>query len=191
VTSASLQTAGVAFSFTVTARDVFNNVATGYAGTVHITSTDGAAVLPANSTLTSGVKTFVSGATLKTAGSQTITATDTVTAGITGTSSSITVTPAAAATLSVTGFPSPHTHGVSGSFNVTARDPFGNTATGYSGTGAFHVERFFGRFAVKFGPDIWVGSFNATLNSIGTQSITAVDTVNAGITGTQSGIIIN
>ena len=52
------------FSFTVTALDPFNNVATGYAGTVHFTSSDGAAVLPANSTLTSGVKTFT--ATLKT-----------------------------------------------------------------------------------------------------------------------------
>jgi len=51
----------VAFSFTVTARDVFNNVATGYAGTVHITSTDGAAVLPANSTLDERVNTSSAG----------------------------------------------------------------------------------------------------------------------------------
>src|SRR5205809_22373 len=68
-------TTGTAFSFTVTALDQFNNTATDYAGTVHFTSSDGAAVLPANSTLTSGTGTF--SATLNTAGSQTLTATDT------------------------------------------------------------------------------------------------------------------
>ena len=69
-------TAGTSFSFTVTAQDGSNATDTGYAGTVHFTSSDGQAVLPANSTLTSGVGTF--SATLKTAGNQTITATDTV-----------------------------------------------------------------------------------------------------------------
>src|SRR5439155_20285732 len=68
-------TAGTAFNFTVTAKDQFNNTATSYAGTVHFTSTDGAATLPANSTLVSGTGSF--SATLKTAGNQTITATDT------------------------------------------------------------------------------------------------------------------
>src|SRR5205823_5344566 len=60
-----------AFNFTVTAQDQFNNTATSYAGTVHFSSTDGAAVLPANSTLTNGVGSF--SATLKTTGNQTIT----------------------------------------------------------------------------------------------------------------------
>src|SRR5207302_1183404 len=82
-------TAGNSFSFTVTALDAFNNTATGYAGTVHFTSTDGAATLPANSTLTNGAGTF--SATLKTAGSQTITGTDTITSSITGTSGTVAV----------------------------------------------------------------------------------------------------
>ncbi|MGA3882053.1 hypothetical protein ACPCYY_19660, partial [Bacillus pumilus] len=60
------------------------NVATGYTGTVHFTSTDGIAVLPADTTLTNGVGTFSE--TLDTAGSQTITATDTAHGAITGTS---------------------------------------------------------------------------------------------------------
>src|SRR5204863_230179 len=85
---------GVSFSFTVTAQDQNNNTATGYIGTVHFTSTDGQAVLPANSTLTTGAGTF--SATLKTAGNQTITATDTVTSSITGTSNAIAVSAAAA-----------------------------------------------------------------------------------------------
>src|SRR6202046_611062 len=82
-------TVGTAFSFTVTALDSSNNVATSYSGTVHFTSADSQAVLPANSMLANGTGTF--SATLKTAGGQTITATDTVKGSITGTSSSITV----------------------------------------------------------------------------------------------------
>jgi hypothetical protein len=69
----------------------FNNVATGYTGTVHFTSSDAMAILPADSTLTAGTGTF--DATLKTVGNQTLTATDTANASITGTAT-IDVTPA-------------------------------------------------------------------------------------------------
>jgi hypothetical protein len=78
---------------TVVAKDAFNNTATGYLGTIHISSTDPSATLPPNYTFLvgdSGVKTGLS-VTLITAGTQTITATDTVTGTITGSSSSITV----------------------------------------------------------------------------------------------------
>jgi len=88
VSTPATATAGTAFNFTVTAKDAFNNTVTGYAGTVHFTSTDSQPVLPANTTLTSGTGTFP--ATLKTRGSQTITATDTGNATITGTSNAIT-----------------------------------------------------------------------------------------------------
>ncbi len=129
---ASAVTAGSAGSFTVTAKDPYGNTATGYAGTVHFTSSDSQAVLPANSTLTSGSGSF--SATLKTAGTQSLTATDTVTSSITGSQTGITVNPAAASTLIVAGFPSPITAGTAGSFTVAAKDPYGNTATGYAGT---------------------------------------------------------
>ena len=88
--------AGVSHTFTVRALDGSGNTATGYTGTVHFTSSDAAATLPANTTFTAGnagVRTF--SATLRTAGSRSITATDTVTASITGTQSGITVNPAA------------------------------------------------------------------------------------------------
>ena len=74
---------------TVTAEDSFNNSVPGYSGTVHFSSSDTQATLPANSTLTNGAGTF--SATLRTAGNQTITATDTVTGTITGTSNTIAV----------------------------------------------------------------------------------------------------
>ena len=83
-------TAGAAHNVTVTAEDAFGNTATGYRGTVHFTSSDGQAVLPANYTFTAGdagTHTFTNGVTLKTAGTQSITATDTVTGTITGTQS--------------------------------------------------------------------------------------------------------
>ena len=65
--------AGVAGSFTVTALDAFGNTATAYTGTIHFSSSDGQAVLPANYTFTAGdggVHTF--SATLKTAGTQSL-----------------------------------------------------------------------------------------------------------------------
>jgi outer membrane protein assembly factor BamB len=86
---ASPRTAGVAGNVTVTALDQYNNTATGYAGTVHFTSSDGAAVLPANATLTNGVGIF--SVTLKTAGTQSVTVTDTDNSSITGSQTGIVV----------------------------------------------------------------------------------------------------
>src|SRR5947208_14556349 len=76
-------TAGVAGTFTVTAKDPYSNTATGYTGTVHFTSSDAQAVLPADYTFVAadaGQHTF--SATLNTAGSQSLTATDTVTSTV-------------------------------------------------------------------------------------------------------------
>src|SRR5207248_1916089 len=87
VAAPASSTAGSAFSTTVTAKDAFGNLATGYLGTVHFTSSDGQAVLPADYTFVAGdngAHTFGSGVTLKTSGSKTVTATDTVTGSITG-----------------------------------------------------------------------------------------------------------
>ena len=70
---------------------------------------------------------------MKTAGSQTITASDTNTPSINGTSNTILVTAAAATHFSVDA-PTTATAGTAFNFTVTALDPFGNTATGYTGT---------------------------------------------------------
>ena len=80
---------GKSFSVTVTAEDSYGNTASTYAGTVQFSSSDGSALLPANSMLVNGVGTFT--VTLNTPGTQTITATDTSNSSITGTSNSITV----------------------------------------------------------------------------------------------------
>ena len=98
VSAPASSSAGSPFSVTLTALDANNNTATAYTGTVHFTSNDGQAVLPANYTFTgadNGSHTFTNATTLKTAGSKTLVATDTVTGSITG-SSNVTVNPAAA-----------------------------------------------------------------------------------------------
>jgi len=89
VTAPSPVTEGVAFEFTVKALDASNNVVTGYRGTVHFTSNDSKAVLPANSKLKSGAGSF--SAKLNTAGTHTIRVTDTLTSSITGISKGIRV----------------------------------------------------------------------------------------------------
>ncbi|MEI6608062.1 MAG: autotransporter-associated beta strand repeat-containing protein, partial [Verrucomicrobiota bacterium] len=85
---------GTAGSVTLSAHDAYGNIATGYTGTVHFTSSDLAATLPFNYTFVSadnGVHNFSGGVTFAAAGTQSISATDIVTDTITGTQSGITV----------------------------------------------------------------------------------------------------
>jgi hypothetical protein len=78
-------TIGSPVSETITAYDASGNVATGYTGTVHFTSTDRLAGLPSNYTFQAsdhGTHTFM--VTEETAGPQTLTVTDTANSSITG-----------------------------------------------------------------------------------------------------------
>lgn len=191
----SPRTAGVAGTFTVTARDVNGNVDTAYTGTVHFTSSDPQAVLPADYTFTAadqGVRTF--SATLKTAGSQAIDATDTANATVTGTQWGITVNAAATSKLLVSGFPSSTTAGVAGNFIVTASDAYGNRTTGYRGSVSFTSNDAQAVLPRKYSftaADAGQHTFSATLKTAGTRSITAKDSANASITGMQTGITVN
>ena len=174
--------AGIAGSGTVTALDAFGNVVTGYAGTVHFTSTDSHAVLPANMTLTNGTATFSE--TLDTAGSQTITATDTVTSTITGTSNVETVT-AAAITHFAVSIPTGGSAGTAGSGTVTALDAFGNVVTGYAGTVHFTSTDSHAVLPANMTLTNGTATFSETLDTAGSQTITATDTVSA-IAGTSN-----
>ncbi|HVS30510.1 MAG TPA: fibronectin type III domain-containing protein [Thermoanaerobaculia bacterium] len=89
---------------TVTVRDVNDNIVTAYSGTIHFTSTDGAATLPLDYTFMpgdGGTRAFPNGFILRTAGSQVITVTDVSDATITG-SRGVTVEPPAPAALIAT-----------------------------------------------------------------------------------------
>jgi predicted outer membrane repeat protein len=187
-------TAGVAGTFTVTAYDTLGNIATGYTGTVHFTSTDAKAVLPADYTFVAadkGVHTFST--TFKTTGTQTITATDKAASSVNGTHSGITVNPGALASFTVAGFPSPTTAGIAGTFTVTAFDAFGNVDTTYSGTVHFTSTDAKAVLPADYTfvtADKGAHSFSATFLTAGTQTITATDKATS-IKATHTGITVN
>ena len=187
VTAAATATAGTTVYATVTARDQFGNVATGYSGTVHFTSTDPSAVLPADTTLTTGTGTFP--VTFETAGTQTVTATDTVTSSVTGTSTAVAVSPAVAASFSVTA-PSGATAGTAVSVTVTAQDRFGNVATGYSGTVHFTSTDPSAVLPADTTLTTGTGTFPVTFETAGTQTVTATDTVTSSVTGTSTAVTV-
>jgi len=84
-------TAGTPFTFTVNALDAMGAAVPTYTGTVHITTSDAAAKLPADATLAQGVGTFT--VTFNTTGNQTITASDTVGDASSGISPAVSVKP--------------------------------------------------------------------------------------------------
>ena len=171
------------------------NTATGYLGTLHFTSTDAQASLPANYTFVAGdagTHAFSNSVTLKTAGNQSVTATDTVTTAITGSQGGILVTAGVATQLSVTGI-SGGTAGSVSSATVKALDPYGNTATGYTGTVRFSstdVQALLPTDYTFVAADNGIHLFSSavTLKTAGTQSVTATDTVTSSVTGVQTGI---
>src|SRR5208337_4462886 len=187
VTGATDETAGGTETVIVTALDAYGNTDTGYAGSVAITSSDGHAVLPADSSLTSGIGTF--SITLKTAGAQSVTVADTENPDHSGTESGITVTPAAATHLAVAGAPG-GTAGTDETLTVTAEDPYGNTDPSYTGTVHFSSSDDQAVLPADSTLTSGVGSFTVTLETAGTQSVTVTDTATSGITGTESDIAI-
>jgi hypothetical protein len=191
VASASSVTAGSAFSITVTALDASNNIASGYSGTVHFTTSDtrSGVVLPADYTFTAadnGVHTFTNAVKLVTAGSQTVTATDTTTSSITG-STTVTVNPGAATHLAIAAPPSARIN-VPITITVTALDAYGNTATGYRGT--IHFTSSIRKTTLPpnytfTAADNGVHTFTngVTFTRTGTATLTARDTVISSISG--------
>jgi uncharacterized membrane protein len=181
-------TTGISFSFTVTALDASNNTVTTYSGTVHFTSSDAQASMLANSTLTNGAGTF--SVTLNTLGVQTITATDIMTASITGTSSSITVGTPTPTHFSVNA-PGGASPGSAFNFTVSALDAANNVAPTYSGTIHFTSTDAMASLPANSTLTNGKASFSATLNTLGSQTITATDTLTASITGTSSSIEVS
>lgn len=192
---ASLQLAGaggsigVARPITVVGRDTFGNIATGYSGTVHISSSDAAAVLPADVALVNGTATF--SVTLLTVGTQTITATDIANASLTATMSSDALPPVPAL-YTVEGYPAT-TAGVANNFTVTVRDTIGQVATGYTGTVYFSSSDVQAGLPASYtftAADAGVHSFSATLKTAGLQSITVYDQ-GGSLVGSQAGIAVS
>src|SRR5262245_6427225 len=176
--------AGSVLSVTISALDHAGNPYPSYTGTVHFTSSDSQADLPAGYTFTAadhGVHTF--SVSLKTAGAEPLT----VAAPATSVSAttSITVTPAAASSFSIGG-PYQPSSGATGTLVLTAVDPYGNVATGYTGTVHFSSSDAAATLPGNYtftAADGGVQSFYAILRTAGPQTVTVTDTQGPVITG--------
>jgi hypothetical protein len=180
-------TAGTPFVFTVAAQDKYGNTVTAYGGTVHFTSNDGRAVLPANSILIAGAGIF--SATLGTAGSQTLSAADTVSSSLTG-SIAMSIN-AAGATHFVVNAVGSATAGIGFPFTVTAEDRFNNIAAGYSGTVRFSSGGTQAGLPLPAVLTSGTGMFVATLMTAGSQPISAADMTVTTISGTSNAVAVS
>ena len=176
-------TTGMNVNVTVRALDASGALASTYAGTVHFSSSDAQATLPADSKLVGGTGNF--SVTLRTIGSQTITATDTVTASLQGTTSAISVVSNAATHLSVSGPANAQTR-VTFNFTVSALDAANNVSRAYSGTVHFTSSDAQAMLPANSTLASGTGQFSATLETAGTETLTATDTSSASIDGSGS-----
>ena len=156
VTAPTHARTGAAFNFSITSLDSSNQIDPSYAGTVHFTSSDGAAILPADSMPVGGGATF--NATLPTEGLQTITATDTIDTSITGISGPIATSSATALSLAV---PSVVTSGDPFQFTATALNANGQVDQGYLGIAAFSEST--GNLGPTFAQDSMLSGGSKTL----------------------------
>src|SRR5580658_5138175 len=97
--------------------------------------------------------------------------------------------PSPATHFSVTA-PAAATAGTAFSFSVTALDASNNTATSYSGTVQFTSTDSQAVLPANSTLASGSGMFSATLNTAGSETISATDTVTASITGTSSAITV-
>jgi hypothetical protein len=136
-------TAGSGNNLTVVVKDAFDNIATGYNGTLNFTSDDSQSTsgngLPANYTFNGGDagQHVFSNVVLKTVGSHFVKAADTANGSLNGTQTGITVTFASADHFEVKGITNPIAAGASSSVTVTAKDPYNNTVTNFTGVITF------------------------------------------------------
>jgi hypothetical protein len=181
--------AGQLVIFDLTVRDQFNNVFTGYTGTVRFTTTDGGAAtvissgsggipFPLDYTFTAADAGHHQFAVIfTTAGPQTLDVVSATDLGITGDSAAVTVLAGAPAQLRLLGLPPSVIAGQVTNVTVTAADQFGNQ-TSYSGpvsfTGTDPQASLPSGAALVNGS----GTFGVVLRTAGNQTITVSDPAN-------------
>ena len=189
-------TAGDLIPLTVKATDPFGNAVPGYTGTVHFSSTDVQAGLPADYTFSAGdggVHTFTM--VLKTATPNGVVwsfgVADIANAASAATITNFEVVNAAAATFAIT-VPSQITAGVPFLSKLTVSDPYGNGVKNYFGTVHFSTSALSAGLPADYtfnSADAGVHSFTLTLNSSGNQTLSVVDTNNSLINASASGSV--
>jgi len=174
--------AGAAIAARVTVADAFGNVAMGYTGTMHVTSSDTAAQLPGDQTwLSLDRGTHAIAVRLITGGNQTITLTDAANASISCTSGAVSVQPGAPHL--VLTLPADLNAGVQATASVAAVDAFGNAATSYAGTVNLASSDASATLPTSLTMAGGHGSFAVTFATVGSQTVTGTDAATAGITG--------
>jgi hypothetical protein len=176
--------AGTAFNIIVSGVDSFNNVVASYTGTLHFTSSDPQAILPADTKLQNGTGNF--SVTLKTAGGQTITVSDTANASLTVTGG-IAVNPGNVTQIVVSA-PSAVTTNLAFMVTVAAEDTYGNPTPSYTGTVKFASSDTKATLPGNSTLTNGTQAFSVTLVTLGPETITATDMVTASLKGT-SGMI--
>ncbi len=184
VTALHAVVAGTAQTVTVSGKDAYGNIATGYRGTIAFGSSDALAGLPANYTFTAadaGTHNF--SVILKGSGSSVVTVQDTANAtnpAYSFTQRDIVVTPGAAVGFALRA-PSNVTANVAFLFTVQVVDAFGNVVNGYRGkvhfTGPSGVPLDYTFTAADAGTHV----FSVALTATGTQTIGIQDTLNGAM----------
>ncbi|HYV37831.1 MAG TPA: FG-GAP-like repeat-containing protein, partial [Gemmataceae bacterium] len=183
VTAPTASTAGDTFNVTVTALNSLGGVGTGYTSTIHFSSADAQAGLPADYTFTSadaGVHTFT--VTLKTAGSIFVSANEV--GGTVKGGAFVDVSPAAVTGLTLAG--SGGSIGVARPVTVVARDTYGNVATAYTGVVHFTSSDPSAVLPADTALVNGAATVNVTFLTVGTQTVTATDVATPSLTGTMS-----
>ena len=184
---------GQQFDLPVTAQSNAGHPITSYTGTVHFTSTDPGATLPADYTFTAadaGFHTFVVSLSTPSApgGFQSITATDVAMPLFTG-SANYTVPKSAVDTIKVAE-PGTAVQGTPISVIVSARDSSNNIVTSY--TGPVHFSS--GDSAAVLPADSMLtdgtGTFSVTFNTVGFQSLVVADKANGSLFGENGSNVI-
>ena len=174
--------AGASYSVTVKALDAVNAVGVGYTSTIHFSSTDTQAGLPADYTFTAadaGIHTF--SVTLRSSGLIFVGVAEAGGTASGGSTVSVTSGAAKSFTLAASG----GAIGVSRPVTMVATDLYGNVATSYHGT--VHVTSSDPLAVLPSDTALanGVAVVNVTLLTVGTQTITATDPA-AALTGTIS-----
>ena len=170
-------TTGTAFSFSLVALDSTQTPVTNYNGTVHVTSNDPAAALPANAALVNGTGTF--SLTLNTAGFETISVTDVAAASLTGSRQITAAVPSAnPTTTTLTGGPTSPV--VSGQFVNYLMTVTGNGVSTNFGTMNATID------GVEFVSGGITNISNVGLNPTGGTHIVIANYIGDGVRGSSS-----
>jgi hypothetical protein len=185
--------AGQSFNITITALDALNRVVTDFAGTIQLATND-PQIGPVDYTFsTTDNGALVAPVLLDTAGSRTITVSDTARPTARGASGAIKVTAGTTvAGFTVAGFPLTDVIGAPHPVIVTAVDPFGNRVSSYRGQVQLGVTGGAGSVPPPYTfttADGGAHPFTITLAALGShQTLTAVDTGNSSLNGSEPGI---